>query len=234
VTPAVCNAIVIAAGRGERLMPLSAETPKPLVACPDGRSMLETQIDWLHGFADRVHVTVGYRKDMVAAAAIAAGAASVTIVGSRGNAAWIGESTLGLLDEPVVVVTADNLMSIDLDGVVDEFGRLDGASGMLVCVDPPGATAGDRVESEHGVVTDISHMSNDTRVASGLQVLNPARVREATAGATEFSEIWSQLVQKGTLYVSERSPSRWIAVDRPEDLRDLALWNLAFDPVTGR
>ncbi len=234
MTPVIGHAVVMAAGRGERLMPLSAEIPKPLVLCGDGRTMLETQIDWLKGFVDQVHVTVGYKKAMVAAAAVEAGAAEVTVVGSRGNAAWIEVSTLGLLDEPVVVATADNLMVLDIDSVVDEFVHLDEASAMLVCVDSVKAAVGDRVSSVDGLVTGISRTSNGNRVACGLQVLNPLRVREAVAGMTDFVEIWTQLIQDRTLHVSAQTPSKWIAVDRHEDLPDLALWGCDNDLETIR
>ncbi len=214
------------------MMPVSATTPKPLVCCGDGRSMLRTQIDWLSRSAENVHVTVGYRKDMVSAEAIAAGAASVTDVGSDGNAAWIGQSPLGLLDEPVVVTTADNLMDLDVQAVVDEFVALENANGMLVCVDSPSRTAGDRIKAERGVVTGIRRTTNGGRVACGFQVLNPTHVRAAASGATDFSEIWAKLIGDRTLFVSEHRPTNWIAVDQPDDLSCLANWKT--DRGTGR
>ena len=60
------RAIVMAAGRGERLYPVTETTPKPLVSVR-GRRMLDTIVEALHenGIYE-IYVVVGYRKEQFA------------------------------------------------------------------------------------------------------------------------------------------------------------------------
>ena len=67
------RAIILAAGKGSRLLPLTADRPKCLIEL-NGRSLLEWQLDCLFeaGIAEMVVVT-GFRPDLVEAALEARG-----------------------------------------------------------------------------------------------------------------------------------------------------------------
>jgi len=59
------KAVILSAGQGKRLLPLTADNPKCLVSI-EGQSLIEWQIDELYKAGiDRVTVVVGYRADRV-------------------------------------------------------------------------------------------------------------------------------------------------------------------------
>jgi choline kinase len=59
------KAVILSAGQGKRLMPLTADNPKCLVNI-EGQSIIEWQINELHkGGIDQVSVVVGYQADRV-------------------------------------------------------------------------------------------------------------------------------------------------------------------------
>jgi choline kinase len=59
------KAVILSAGQGKRLMPLTADNPKCLVNI-EGQSIIEWQIDELHnGGIEQVSVVVGYQADRV-------------------------------------------------------------------------------------------------------------------------------------------------------------------------
>jgi len=60
------DAIVLAAGKGTRLRPLTNDTPKPLLTV-QGRPILERTLLGLDGVADRVIVVVKYLKEQIIA-----------------------------------------------------------------------------------------------------------------------------------------------------------------------
>lgn len=207
------------------MQPITTQIPKPLIAGPSGRTMLELQMQWISRVAKDVHVTVGYHKEKVAAEAIRVGASSAVVVGSLGNAAWITRSVLGKIESPVLVTTCDNLMEIDVEALVSDFVEKGSPSGMLVEACLEDSMSGDSVTSVDGVVTRLRRVDATPNVASGLQVLRPAKVRTLAGGSTEFTEVWARMIERSELYLAGVHPSKWIAVDRPEDLHLLETWD---------
>lgn len=59
----VKRAIIMAAGLGNRMKPVTLDTPKPLIKV-NGKRMIDTIIDALHqNGIDEIYVVVGYKKD---------------------------------------------------------------------------------------------------------------------------------------------------------------------------
>lgn len=58
------QAVILAAGKGIRFLPLSATKPKPLFSI-FGKTVLEYNLDELNGLVDEVIIIVGYKKEMI-------------------------------------------------------------------------------------------------------------------------------------------------------------------------
>ena len=61
--------IILAAGRGERLMPLTQNTPKPLIDMGNGNTLLEEQLMSIResGVIKEVVLVVGYLAEQIEA-----------------------------------------------------------------------------------------------------------------------------------------------------------------------
>jgi choline kinase len=61
--------IILAAGRGERLMPLTQNTPKPLIDIGNGKTLLEEQMLSIQhsGVIDEIVLVIGYLADQIEA-----------------------------------------------------------------------------------------------------------------------------------------------------------------------
>lgn len=58
------QAVILAAGEGRRLRPLTLERPKPLLKV-DGKTLLEHNLDQLIGIIDEVILVIGYKGEMI-------------------------------------------------------------------------------------------------------------------------------------------------------------------------
>ena len=87
------HAIILAAGRGMRMAPLTDAIPKPM-APYNGTTLIARGIERLAEKIEHIHVTVGYKKAMLAQHVIEHGASSVFNTEGQGNSWWIYQTTL--------------------------------------------------------------------------------------------------------------------------------------------
>src|SRR5437870_2739117 len=112
--PAIRNAVIMAAGRGRRMMPFTDALPKPM-APYNGSTLIAQGIAEITRKIENVHITVGYKKAMLAQHVIEHGACSVFNTEGHGNSWWIYNTLIRHLDEPICVLTCDNVVDIDID-----------------------------------------------------------------------------------------------------------------------
>jgi len=53
---------------------------------------------------------------------------------------------------------------------------------------------------------------------SGLQVLNISELQEAEEQFNNFNDVWSYLISKKRLILSQLTPKSWFAIDTPDEL----------------
>ena len=208
--------IILAAGQGTRMRPLTEHTPKPLLKIGD-RTLLQRQISFIGKQVNSVGVSVGYKSDVVSQHAIAAGADFILDIENGGNASWLNLDFIRKINDQIIVITSDNLMEVDLEMLEQETNRFPENS-FIVSRKENGKEPGDRIEFENTNITRIDPNSNSPYLATGLQVLNPS-ILDRESIYQDFHEVWNDLIKKRMLTFSKFEPSVWSAIDTPEDLK---------------
>lgn len=162
---------------------------------------------------EKVHVTVGYKKAMLAHHVTEHGAHSVLNTEGQSNSWWIYNTLMKHLDEPVCVLTCDNVVDIDIDLLESDYVALGQPPCMLVPVVPVPGLEGDFIFHRGQVVTRIDRHRRSATYCSGIQILNPRQINVLTSNEGDFYSVWSHLIGRERLFVSSIYPKTWFAVD---------------------
>ncbi|MBI3825239.1 MAG: NDP-sugar synthase [Candidatus Rokubacteria bacterium] len=200
-----------------RMMPLTATLPKAM-APYKGSTLIAQGIAKMAKRIANIHVTVGYKGPVLAQHVIEQGASSVFTTEGRSNAWWIYHTLLRHLDEPIYVLTCDNVVELDFDLLETNYRKLDSPACMLVPVRPVAGLEGDYIFHENQRVTEVDRHKPSDIYCSGIQILNPSRLNAATRDDGDFYAVWSQLIAQGQLFVSSVYPKEWCVVDTLEQL----------------
>jgi len=214
------HALILAAGRGMRMAPLTEVIPKPMAPF-DGSTLIAKGIARLARGIENIHITVGYKKAMLAQHVIEHGASSVLNTEGKSNSWWIYHTLMQHLDEPVCVLTCDNVVDLDFDLLERDYFSLGAPACMLVPVRPVTGLDGDFIFRNGHRVTGVSRTKASDIYCSGMQVLNPRRLNALTHEGDNFYAVWNQLIDQRQLLVSSIYPKRWFAVDTLEQLMNL-------------
>ncbi|HEX3009530.1 MAG TPA: sugar phosphate nucleotidyltransferase [Bacteroidales bacterium] len=218
------HALIMAAGRGNRMRPLTDSLPKPLVAF-NGDTLIGNSLQMLKNVIPHVHVTVGYKKAMLAEYLMTRGGVdSIINTEGCGNAWWIQNTLMQFVDEPILVLTTDNITELDIQFLVNEYVRLGNPPCMLVPVIPIDGIEGDYIEHEHGVVCSLQRRVPQESYCSGIQVLNPKQVVTLVRQKFEdFYNVWNALISQQKLMTSQVYPKAWFTIDTLEQLAKASL-----------
>ena len=214
------HAIIMAAGRGLRMMPLTDSIPKPMAPYL-GSTLIADGISRLVGKLENIHVTVGYKGAMLAQHVIEHGVNSIFNTEGHSNCWWIYNTLLKNLDEPIYVLTSDNVVDLDFDLLAENYFALDAPPCMVVPVKPVPGLDGDYIFHEKQLVKKLSRTEESDIYCSGIQILNPAKINRMTAEGESFYSVWSELIEQRKLIVSSVYPKTWFAVDTMEQLSQL-------------
>lgn len=218
ITPAPTQAIILAAGRGERMHPLTDHMPKPLLQA-GGKPLIVYHIERLIAAGVRKivinHAYLGHRIE----AALGDGSHWGTEIrySPEGEALETGGGifkALPLFDHrPFLVVNGD--VWTDLEFV--PLRLLDGLLAHLVLVDNPPRHPGGDFALHNGRLS-VQGMPRYTY--SGIGVYHPDLFRGCAAGAFPLAPLLRAAVERA-LVSGEHYPGCWLDIGTPECLQTL-------------
>lgn len=213
------KAMILAAGRGRRMRPLTEHTPKPLLHVA-GRALIEHQIEHLRdaGFRELVINTAWLGEQIEQALGDGAGL-GVTIQYSREaqpleTAGGIVQALPLLGDEPFVVVNGDIFSDYDPARLL----RAPEGLAHLVLVDNPEHNArGDFGLDENG---RIDENAANRLTFAGIGLYRPELFAGLDAGERKLAPLLQAAAARGEV-TGERHAGTWLDVGTPERLEQL-------------
>jgi glucose-1-phosphate thymidylyltransferase len=165
------DVVVMAAGEGRRLRPLTERWPKPVLPI-DGRPVLATLLRELQASeVARVWLVTGYLRERVRAT-VGGGTPfgldvrdveQPSVLGSGDAVARSVESGAAL---PLVACAADTVFrSGDVAAFIERFSKSDAAGAIAVREDPPPGPGRSAIEVEDGVVRRIGAGNSSSRLS---------------------------------------------------------------------
>lgn len=218
------DAIILAGGRGERLMPLTADRPKCLVEV-GGRPIVLHQLEWLaRNEVRQVVISCGYRWrkiEQLLGSGLSAGlpvnyAPEESPLGRGGGL----RKAIGVLQpkEPFIVCNGDLLTTLPLRPMAREH-RRSGALATLLLV--PAVSPHDIADvDEEGCISGFREKPALPYFWSGgVYVLSPVIERLLPRQGDHEASTWPRLASKGQLR-GYRYRGYWQPIDSAKDLRD--------------
>lgn len=222
------TAMILAAGLGKRMRPLTASQPKPLVRVA-GKALIDHALDRLRdaGVA-RAVVNVHYLADALEAHVLARAAPKVTVSDERAQLLETGGGmikALPLLPDPFFALNADNIW---LDGPKSAFHdlsrRWDPASMDALLLVVPHARAmnftgpGDFHMDPLGRLTRRRAGRIAPFIFTGIQLVSHRLLRDAPDGPFSTNILWNRAMEEGRLYGLSFT-GQWFEVGTPQMIR---------------
>jgi len=225
--------MVLAAGYGLRLRPITETTPKPLVPVA-GRTMLDRALDALAaaGIGEAVvnvhHLSAQIEAHLVARAKTGLGPATVVSVESQllDTGGGIKNALPRLGSDPFLAVNADIVWK---DGAVPALKRLASAfdpstmDALLLMVARDRAVGfdgpGDFYMEDDGRLVRRGERATAPYVYAGLQMLSPVLFEDAPAGAFSLNRLYDRAAANRRLF-GIKHDGAWYHVGTPEALRE--------------
>lgn len=205
------RAMVLAAGLGKRLRPLTDTTPKPLVKVA-GRSLIDYTLDLVRGAGiENVVVNCHYLADQIEDHIRQVKDLSITLSDERGELLETGGGVLKTLSffegMPFAVLNSDVIIR---DGFNQSLQKLieqwdpDSMDAFLLM--QPTATAvgysgnGDYSMGDNGQLTRREDRTVTPFLFAGIQILKPSLFEGISSGAFSLNKIYDRAEQAGRLF----------------------------------
>tara|TARA_B100000676_G_scaffold241066_1_gene242158 strand:- start:4 stop:588 length:585 start_codon:yes stop_codon:yes gene_type:complete len=189
------HAIILAAGRGIRLMPKTKRIPKAMVKIKN-QTLILKGIKKIQKYIRNIHITVGYKGSLLAKHVIENKVNSVINTDKKGNAWWIFNFPFKHINQPVFVLTCDNITNIDFNLIERDYIKKGKPECFLVPVKPLKKLEGDFIHRKKNIVTKLSRKIKSDIYCSGIQIINPYKINKIVKNTTNFNQVWAKLIEK--------------------------------------
>lgn len=223
------SAMVMAAGLGKRMRPLTATRPKPLVRVA-GKPLIDHSLDRIEAAGiDHVVVNVHYLADALEAHLAAQKRSfSIAISDERDLLLETGGGMVKALPQlsgdPILIVNSDNIWT---DGPQDSIRQLarhwDGArmDALLLVIRQASATGhggrGDFHMDPNGLLSRRKPSRVAPFVYTGIQLISPRLLDGAPSGAFSTNILWDRAIAAGRLFGLSHM-GQWFDVGTPASI----------------
>ena len=216
--------MILAAGRGERMRPLTDTTPKPLIPVA-GRSMLDRAMDRLQDHGTRNLVINVHHLGEQIAAHVGAGRAHIIREESLLETGGSVKNALPLLgQEPFYVLNGDGLWT---DGAIPMLKRMEAAwdparMDALLLLHPTKTAVGYEGKGDFFInAADVPRRRVDPEIApllfSGIQILHPRLFEGCPSGKFSLNVLYDRALAEGRLFGMVHDGG-WFHVGTPDAL----------------
>jgi len=223
-------AMVLAAGLGQRMRPLTADRPKPLVPVL-GRTLLDRVLDRLgDGGIERAVINVHYLGDQIVHAVAGRERPRIEISDERDALLDTGggvRKALALLgDGPFFVQNADSIWIEGPENAIRQMRRnwdgerMDCLLLLAMTTTSTGYTGrGDFAMEPEGRLLRRHESGVVPFVFAGLSIMHPRLFDKTPEGAFSLNRIWDEAIERDRLY-GMRLEGRWMHVGSPAGLAE--------------
>lgn len=222
------TAMVMAAGLGKRMRPLTASQPKPMVRV-GGKPLIDHALDRLNeSGVEKAVVNVHYLADSLEAHLASRGAPEVMISDERGELLETGGGMVKAqpqLPDPFFCLNADNIW---IDGPRSAFADLsarwnpDEMDALLLLVSHARAVnfngTGDFYMDPRGKIRRREQGRIAPFIYTGIQLVSHRLLRDAPDGKFSTNVLWNRAIEEGRLY-GVSFTGLWFEVGTPDAIR---------------
>lgn len=218
------KAMILAAGLGNRMRPLTLHTPKPLL-CVGGKPLIVWHIERLAQVGvQEIVINTAWLGEKLLAALGDGSQFGVKILWSHETE---GLETAGgiihaldlLGDEPFLLVNGDVWTTIDFAPLL-ELSLGEHLAHLVLVSNPPQHSTGDFLLKDGQAYTFEQAVSGKALTFSGISVIDPRLFAGLTAGKRPLAPLLKQAMQHAQVAASQLQGS-WVDVGTPARLRDL-------------
>lgn len=224
------TAMVLAAGLGTRMRPLTDTVPKPLVAL-DGKPLIDHVLDRLAAAkVERAVVNVHYLADQLDRHLERRKSPSVVISDERGVLLDTGGGVTRALpkigSDPFIIHNSDSVwvegVGSNLDRLIEAWDgdRMDSLMMLALGSRSLGYDgAGDFTMTPDGRLKRRAEREQSPFVFTGVSIAHPRMFKDVPSGAFSLNRLWDRAIDAGRLY-GMRMEGLWMHVGTPAALAD--------------